>query len=173
MTMIRTARPVEYEAIGAVAVRAYTEAGNLPKDIDYVGVLRDAADRAAKAELLVAVDDDEVLGTVTVVQPGTAYTELAEPGELEVRMLAVAPEAAGNGIGQALVEAVIDRARHDELRRVVLCVREDAAPAQRLYRRLGFERRPNRDWEVAPGVLLLAFALELDVNSRIPNGQVV
>jgi ribosomal protein S18 acetylase RimI-like enzyme len=161
MTTIRVARPVEFEVIGEITVRAYVEAGNVPTDIDYGAVLRDAADRAGKAELLVAVAGDEVLGTVTVVQPGGAYAEISRPGELEFRMLAVAPEAAGNGVGQALVEAVIDRARRDGARRVVLCVQDRAEPAQRLYRRLGFEPRPDRDWSPAPGVRLLGFALDL------------
>ncbi|MCI2423317.1 GNAT family N-acetyltransferase [Saccharopolyspora sp. K220] len=161
MTTIRVARPAEYEAIGAMAVRAYTESGSQSAYADYVPALRDAADRAAKAELLVAVDNDEVVGTVTLVRPGTAYTEVAQAGELEFRMLAVAPEAAGNGIGQQLVQAVIDRGRQEGVQRVVLCVREDATLAQRLYRRLGFERLPDRDWYIAQDVRLLAFAMDV------------
>ncbi|MEV0704251.1 GNAT family N-acetyltransferase [Saccharopolyspora sp. NPDC050389] len=161
MTTIRAARPAEYEAIGELSARAYTESGNLSTDIDYTMVLRDAARQAEQAELLVAIEDDEVRGTVTLVRPGSAYADVARPGELEFRMLAVAPEAAGNGVGQALVEAVIDRARADGMERVVLCVRDSVEPAQRLYRRLGFERRPDRDWHPAPDVNLLGYALEL------------
>ncbi|MER7010091.1 GNAT family N-acetyltransferase [Saccharopolyspora sp. NPDC000359] len=161
MTTIRVARPAEYPAIGEIAVRAYTEAGSLPSDVDYARVLRDAADRAERAELLVALSGDKPLGTVTVVHPGTAYAEIAQPGELEFRMLAVAPEAAGNGVGRALVQAVIDRAREQGLARVVLCVKDTSTTAQHLYRGLGFERCPDRDWVPAPGVNLLAFTLDL------------
>lgn len=161
MPTIRAARPAEYDAIGELSVRAYVEAGNLSTDIDYTVVLRDAAGRAEKAELLVAVEGDEVQGTVTLVRPGSAYADLARPGELEFRMLAVAPEVAGNGVGRTLVEAVIDRARAEGLQRVVLCVQDQAKPAQRLYQRLGFERRPDRDWSPAADVNLLGFALEL------------
>jgi hypothetical protein len=33
--------------------------------------------------------------------------------------------------------------------------------AQAIYARLGFVRRPERDWEPVPGVHLLGFALAL------------
>jgi ribosomal protein S18 acetylase RimI-like enzyme len=33
--------------------------------------------------------------------------------------------------------------------------------AQRLYARLGFERRPERDWLLRPGIMLLSYAMEL------------
>jgi hypothetical protein len=33
--------------------------------------------------------------------------------------------------------------------------------AQAIYLRLGFTRRPDRDWEPVPGVRLLGFALAL------------
>jgi len=33
--------------------------------------------------------------------------------------------------------------------------------AHRLYRRLGFVRVPERDWEPVPGVVLWAFGIEL------------
>ncbi|MGW1676652.1 GNAT family N-acetyltransferase [Saccharopolyspora sp. NPDC002376] len=161
MTTIRVARPADYEAIGEIAVRAYTEAGSLPKDVDYASVLRDAADRAERAELLIALDGDQPLGTVTVVQPGTAYAEISQSGELEFRMLAVVPEAMGNGVGRALVQAVIDRAREHDSKRVVLCVKDTSKPARRLYESFGFERCPDRDWTPAPTVNLLAYALNL------------
>ncbi|MGW3471954.1 N-acetyltransferase family protein [Saccharopolyspora sp. NPDC000995] len=161
MTTIRVARLAEYEAIGELSVRAYIEAGSVSSDIDYTVAPRDAAGRAGKAELLVAVEGDEVQGTVTLARPGSGYADLARPGELEFRMLAVAPEVAGNGVGRALVETVIDRARAERLQRVVLFVQDRAKPAQRLYQRLGFERRPDRDWIPAAEVKLFGFALEL------------
>jgi hypothetical protein len=34
-------------------------------------------------------------------------------------------------------------------------------PAQAIYARLGFVRRPDRDWEPVPGVRLLGFSLAL------------
>ncbi|RCW39118.1 putative N-acetyltransferase YhbS [Halopolyspora algeriensis] len=157
---IRAARPEDLDAVGEVTARAYMEGGHIGDRSDYLGKLRDAADRAEKAELLVAVEGDKVLGSVTVARDGTEYTEMARPGEIEFRMLAVAPEAAGRGVGRCLVRAVLDRARAEEWSRVVLCSQESMAVAHRLYRSLGFERAPERDWWPHPDLPLLAFVLE-------------
>ena len=85
--------------------------GLLPHDHFYIEVLRDAAARAADAVLLVAVDDDQLLGTVTLVPEGGPLSEIAEPDEAEFRMLAVAPAAQGRGIGTALLRRVLDDSR--------------------------------------------------------------
>lgn len=50
----------------------------------------------------------------------------------------VQPEAAGRGVGRALVEALLGQARADGLELVVLTVTEGNAKAQALYERCGF-----------------------------------
>jgi predicted N-acetyltransferase YhbS len=160
--VIRTARPEEFETVGEITVRAYVAGGFLEPDTSgYAAKLRNAADRARRAELLVAVDGEKVVGSVTLVRHGDAYAELARPGEMEFRMLAVAPEAAGRGVGRLLVQAVLDRARADGGSRVVLSSLDSMAVAHRLYDRMGFARVPDRDWRPEPGVRLLAFAHDL------------
>lgn len=160
--VIRQARPDELEAVGELVVRAYREGGHISATSEYTRVLRDAADRAANADLLVAVDGDKLLGSVTAARHGGRYADVAVPGEMEFRMLAVAPEAAGRGVGRALVRAVIDMAREEGLRRVVLSSQASMTFAHRLYRSLGFRRAAERDWAPAPDLQLLAFTLELD-----------
>lgn len=157
---VRPARPEEIETIGEITVRAYTEGGFLAADSSYTAELGNAAERADKAELLVALDGDKAVGSVTIARHGGTYAEIARPGELEFRMLAVAPEAAGRGVGRSLVRAVLDRARADGLVRVVLCSQESMTIAHHLYRSMGFARIPDRDWQPAPGLQLLAFAFE-------------
>ena len=57
---------------------------------------------------------DVPLGCVTYVPgPASALAEMIEPGEAQIRMLAVAPAAQGRGAGTALAEACIERARGD------------------------------------------------------------
>lgn len=159
---IRAVRSEDFEAVGELTARAYLDGGHIREGNEfYLDKLRDAADRAERAEVLVAADDDDVLGSVTLARYGSSFTELAGPGELEFRMLAVAPESAGRGVGRALVQAVLDRARVEGWPRVVLCSQESMTAAHRLYRGFGFERVPERDWEPAPGIHLLTFALEL------------
>lgn len=161
---IRPARPDEFAAIGEITVEAYTAGGFLGENAEpaYENKLRDAASRAEHAELLAAVDaDGTVLGSVTVVHPGTRYSEISREGELEFRMLAVRPSATGRGIGGALTGAVLDRAREVGARRVVMSSLDLMTTAHRMYERLGFTRRPELDWSPAPGVCLVAYTYAL------------
>ncbi|KAA2259562.1 GNAT family N-acetyltransferase [Solihabitans fulvus] len=162
--VVRPARAEELPAVGALTVAAYLADGYLEGRTEdgYATKLADAEDRAAHAELLVAVDpDDTILGSVTVVRSGTKFAEISRADELEFRMLGVAPEARGRGIGTVLTAAVVDRARELGLPRVVLSSLDRMTNVHRLYRRLGFERLPERDWRPAPHVQLVVFGLAL------------
>jgi len=78
-----------------------------------------------------------------------------------IRMLGVAPEARGHGVGEALMRVCIERARASGQRRVRLGTRTSMTAAHRLYARLGFRRDSEHDWSPAPGISLLAFVLDL------------
>ncbi|GAA3669102.1 ribosomal protein S18 acetylase RimI-like enzyme [Lentzea atacamensis] len=158
--IIRPATEADLPAVGSVTVEAYRVDGFLDGTDDYADHLADAASRFRDAELLVAVDgaSGEVLGSVTVVLPGTHYAEISRQGELEFRMLAVAASARGRGVGEALVRAVLERARAAGVSHVVLSSSEKMLAAHRLYERLGFTRLPERDWAPLPGVNLVAYA---------------
>lgn len=160
---VRPAQPQEYDAVGELTARAYLDDGLVPDGTDYQLTLRRAADRALHCELLVAVDDGSgaLLGTVSFVRAGSPYSEVAQDGEAEFRMLAVARSARGRGIGRLLAQACLERARAAGATRVVICTSTDMAPAHRLYESLGFARLPERDWRPAPNVLLIAYALEV------------
>lgn len=87
-----------------------------------------------------------VVGTITLAPYGTSYAEVAEPGELELRMLAVAPEARRHGVAERLVAAALREAVARRARRVVLSTLDAMVTARRLYDRLGFVAAPERDW---------------------------
>jgi len=93
-----------------------------------------------------AAEPDVVVGSITLAPYGTSYAEIAEPGELELRMLAVAPEARGRGIAESLMRATMREAVLLGYRRVVLSTMDAMVAAQRLYDRLGWTRVPERDW---------------------------
>jgi ribosomal protein S18 acetylase RimI-like enzyme len=76
-------------------------------------------------------------------------------------MLAVAPEAQGQGVGMALAEMVVERFRADGANGIALSSLESMSGAHRIYDRLGFHRDADRDWSPAPGVHLIAYRLEL------------
>jgi GNAT superfamily N-acetyltransferase len=59
----------------------------------------------------------------------------------------VEPEARGRGIGRALAEACIERARIRGCKRIQLDANERNAPALALYGSLGFETGSPRRWD--------------------------
>ena len=159
----RRARPEDLAAVGEVTVAAYAEFEGDDTE-EYVHHLRDAATRDREAELWVATpdDSDEILGTVTICQPGSPWREVAREGEGEFRMLAVSPTARGGGIGAALLGLVVDHFRRDGATRVVMSTLPRMQAAQRIYQRAGFTRLPERDWSPAPGIDLIAYGLDLE-----------
>lgn len=159
---VRLARPEEHPAVGELTVRAYVADGhNRPTD-GYVAVLRDASTRAARGDLLVAVSaDGRLVGTVTLAWHASELAHLAEEGEAELRMLATDPSTRGQGVGRALVEAAIGRAKQGGAHGVVLSTMPRMLAAQRLYHRLGFLHSPALDRTPLPGLTLLGYRLEL------------
>jgi len=121
---------------------------------------RDVAGRSADSQVLVAEVGGYAFGTVTFVRGPGALAEVVDPDAATIRMLGVAPEARGRGIGDALVRACIDRAHAAGSHRVRLGTRTSMTSAQRPYVRLGFRRDPAHDWSPAPGIELLGFVLE-------------
>ncbi len=148
---VRVAHPADVASAGALTAEAYVADGLLTDEDDYAAELRDAASRAAEATLLVAVlptpdGHDAVVGTITVAACGSSYAEVAEPGEVELRMLAVAPEVRGRGVAAGLVRAALREAIAEGARRVVLSTLDAMAAARRLYAGMGFVAEPERDW---------------------------
>lgn len=145
--VIRTAVPADYAELGGITAQAYLADGHLDfnEDDAYLNVLRDVAGRAALAEVLVAERDGRLLGGVTFAAPGSPLADIAAPDEAEFRMLAVAHAARGQGAGEALVRACIERARAVEgVTGIVLSTQRSMAGAHRIYSRLGFVRTPER-----------------------------
>jgi len=158
---VRLARPEELGPLGDLTVTAYRADDLLVENDYYEPVLRDAARRAREAELLVAVQGDELLGGVTYCAPPSPWCELAGPGQSEFRMLAVALTARRRGVARALVEECIRRSRERGHSAVLLSSLPVMTGAHALYRSLGFERTPDRDWTPAPDVHLWGFRLDL------------
>ena len=161
--VVRRATPDDLAAAARISVEAYLGAGQLDDGPDgfYGTVLADTGSRESDALLLVAVQQEQVVGTVTICPPASPFREIGRDGEVEFRFLAVAPDAWGYGVGNALVAACEDHARSTGSNRLVICVRDINAAAMTLYERHGFQRLPERDWHPVPEVALLAFEKNL------------
>lgn len=93
-------------------------------------------DRTPPADVLVAELDGVVVGYATV---GNSFPMPSHAHVLELRGLAVAPTAAGRGVGRRLVDAVVAEAGSRGARKVSLRVLGPNTVARRLYERCGFE----------------------------------
>lgn len=145
---IRPVRPDQHQEAGRVTALAYRSANSeVSPSPDYLDRVADVAARTRQALVLGAVEDGRVLGTVTVelagrIPGGHPRPPLAED-QAHVRMLGVNPEDQGRGIGRALMDAAVDRARRAGKRRVTLETTPAMAAAQRLYESMGFRRGPD------------------------------
>ena len=169
--VVRAARPEEYAAVGELTADAYRADGLLDADDhlvenSYEAKLLDAARRAREAELWVAAEDGQILGTVTWCPPGSPWRQLAlRDDQAEFRMLSVAPAGRRRGVGRTLVEACLSRARLDGMSEVVIWSHPLMTGAHLLYHRMHFERAYDLDGSPAPGVHLWGFRLPLTATS--------
>jgi GNAT superfamily N-acetyltransferase len=161
---VRQARsPEEVAAAGRVTVAAYAEFAPPDPDPDwaaYVRSLADAGTRARDGTLLVAVKDDQVVGTVTLYLDPAPGSGRWRAGDAIFRFLAVAPDARGGGVGRALFEACLARARAAGRPRMALHTVEVMATARAMYERAGFVREPEGDLR-AGRFAILAYAADL------------
>ncbi|MFI5957882.1 ribosomal protein S18-alanine N-acetyltransferase [Cryptosporangium sp. NPDC051539] len=79
----------------------------------------------------VAVEDDEVIGYAGLCVYG--------PEDAWVQNVAVRRDRQGSGLGRRMLDELLDEAVRRGARQVLLEVRADNGPAQRLYARRGFE----------------------------------
>lgn len=151
---VRVAHPDELVRAGEIARDAYLVDDLIRGDNDYADLLVDAPNRARVpgVEVLVAVgtEGDQagvVAGTITVAEAGSEFADIAEEGELELRMLGVSSEFRGRGVGELLMRESIARA-HERGLTAVLSLLEDNTKAERLYERLKMQRVRERDWDI-------------------------
>lgn len=141
-------------------MRAYQADGFLSPESHYTETLR-ALGADGTGEVLAALDDGTVVGTVMLLSWPDGGNITRGPGEAEIRALAVSPQARGRGIGRTLLRAVTERAEDRGVHHLLLLTQPEMRAAQHLYAEAGFRRLPDRDWSPAPGVTLLSFGLPL------------
>jgi|SRR3989304_5436341 len=119
-------------------------AGSLGIDLEFQSFDREMAEfpgeyQEPSGRILVAGVGDRVVGCVCMRQ--------FAPGICEMKRLYVVPEYQGHGLGRALAQAVINRARAMGYDRMRLDTLADMHEAKALYRSLGFKEcqpyRPN------------------------------
>ncbi|WP_413450754.1 GNAT family N-acetyltransferase [Georgenia phoenicis] len=170
---VRPVDPADAERLGEALAAAYVAGEVIGPDDGYAQDLRDVAGRLPHVvAVLAAYDGEEVLGGLTLTEAGTAEAEVAVAGELEIRMLAVAPQHQGRKVSLALLAAAEELGRAGGYDALVLSSLPAMSSAHRVYQRYGFERVPARDWVANwdPEALANGTAPTLSVY-RLPLGE--
>jgi GNAT superfamily N-acetyltransferase len=161
---IRDADPSEHAAVAdltAVAYGQYEETFGQHWE-GYLADLLDVEGRATRGQLIVAELDGDLVGCVTFLPQ---YHNDAIPGGFEgggcgFRVLATTPAARGHGVGRALVDECVRRARALGATSLLLHTGSFMVAAVRLYERMGFERLANEgDPELDTRLLTYRLAL--------------
>ncbi|HWH31397.1 MAG TPA: GNAT family N-acetyltransferase [Egibacteraceae bacterium] len=157
---IREARDDELDIVASLIVDAYAEyAARMSPDAwsFFAQDIANVRGRLGDARLLVAERDGRLIGSVTL------YTDWrgAQSGTYSMRLLAVPPECRGQGVGRALMEDGIARARAAGVSRLVLTAVQEMESVRDLSEHLGFVRDRSLDHEPAPGVRAEGYALHL------------
>ena len=163
---VRDARDDERDVVAALTLRAYAEYATVMAPAAWAGLagaVRAALAATGDAERIVAVHAGRIVGSVLLYPPEVeAYGDLAKRASWpEVRLLAVAPEARGLGIGRALMDECVRRARRAGASALGLHTSASMRAAMALYERMGFVRSPEHDFQPPGAELVEGYRLPL------------
>ncbi len=167
---IRDAQESDLEAMRDVTISAYEEYAAIMPDwawAEYRDSMASAiTGEGPPAEKIVAEQDGAIVGSVLLLPAGTVFhgpndeeMAIACP---EMRLLAVPPSARGQGIGVALMEECISRARQSGVAAITLHTADMMQTAMQMYERRGFVRVPELDFHPVPEVVIKGYRLDLN-----------
>ena len=161
---IRDARPDDYNALRDLTLASYAQyATTMPHWELYRHALLSTLNQAQSAECIVAEQNGNLVGSVLLF-PATAnvYAETdANKGVPEMRLLAVAPEARGQGVGGALLDECERRARAAGATYLGLHTEDLMEDAARMYKRRGYVHLPELDFHPAPSAWVKGYRRNL------------
>ena len=163
---IRDARADERAAIRDLTLAAYAEYATIMAPTAWAALWQAVLaglDAEGAVDRIVAELDGALLGSVMLYPPATNAYDAAGAGESwpELRLLAVAAAARGQGVGKALVQECIRRARRAGASALGLHTSESLQAAIRMYERMGFVRAPEGDFHPSGAELVMAYRLML------------
>jgi GNAT superfamily N-acetyltransferase len=157
---IREATPEEHAEAGRITAEAYREffdGGGEDPHGAYLQKIADVAERAGRTTILVAVEKDILIGSLTL-ELATRVDADADPLEAHrahIRMLGVAPAARARGAGRALMLEAEARARAAGKTEMTLNTTAMMRAAQAMYVSMGYARMP--DETLPDGFVLLHY----------------
>jgi GNAT superfamily N-acetyltransferase len=163
---VRDAREDERDAVRDLTLRAYAEYATTMTPAAWRGLegaVHGALDSRDPMERIVAERGGTLVGSVLLYPPAADAYGGAVPRARwpEVRLLAVAPEARGAGVGRALMDECVQRARRAGSTELGLHTSRSMRTAMRMYERMGFVRVPEYDFQPDGAEVVEAYRLPL------------
>jgi len=173
--VIRLAEPRELDLAADIIREGYAEyAEQMPQGRweRYLASASDVRRRLDVAELVVAEYEGRLVGTITFYANGPSSSGEGWPSDwVGLRLLAVAPSTRGLGIGRALMEWCVDRARSIGASAIALHTTEMMAIARAMYERMGFVRVAEYDFNPSSGRTAMAYRLDLSAPKAPPHAE--
>jgi GNAT superfamily N-acetyltransferase len=136
-TCIEPAREKDLPRMAELLGYLFTQEADFKPDLKaQLRGLRRIMDHPEQGQLLVAREDGEILGMVSLLW--TTSTALGD-SVAWLEDMVVDPELRGRGIGKGLLNAAITLCRERSIQRITLLTDADNIPAQTLYRSCGFQ----------------------------------
>jgi GNAT superfamily N-acetyltransferase len=172
---IRNAKAEEFEPIGQLMVRVYSQLEGFPKESeqpDYYKMLANigALTENPGTELLVAIlPEESVAGAVVYFGDmkyyGSGGTATGEENASGFRLLAVEPASRGYGIGKLLIDACIRKAVFHKHSQIIIHTTLAMQTAWKMYEKRGFKRSADLDF-MQSGLPVFGFRLKLSSTSN-------
>jgi len=161
MPVVREYLPNDSVQVNALALLAFEQFKDSYHDwLAFRAKIGNMSALADVGEIIVAEVEGQIVGAVAYVGPGVPKAEFFRPEWPIMRMLVVAPEARGHGIGRALAQDCLSRAKRDGAPVFALHTSELMQVALPMYQRMGFKW-----WSTAPmihGVKYDVYVKQLD-----------
>lgn len=138
--IIREFLPEDTAAVNNVAAAAFAEYQPAYSDWPtFSSGIAQMSELASKGEIIVATTGVSIIGAVAYVGPGKPKATFFAPAWPIIRMLVVPPAFRGHGLGRALTNECIRRARRDNANCIALHTTPIMKVALPMYQRMGFE----------------------------------
>ncbi len=166
---LRDATAADQNTIQSLTLAAYEEYAAIMHPLHWQfyrqSILATLAD-VRPAEQIVAEQGGAIVGTVLLYPTDAVFSAPDGSSEVtltwpEIRLLAVLPEARGQGVGGALVRECIRRARATGATAITLHTTDMMQAAMRMYENMGFGRAPELDSRPVPEVLIKGYRFKL------------
>lgn len=153
---IRNAEPDEFEEIGKLMIKVYSQLDGFPKENEqpeYYKMLANIGEITEKpgAELLVAVSfENKIAGAVVYFGDmkyyGSGGTATLEKNAAGFRLLAVDTSMRRKGIGKLLTTECIRKAKEKKMYQMIIHTTKAMQTAWKMYEKFGFKRSEDLDF---------------------------